>query len=130
MPYKDPEKRKEYSKKYYKKNKDTFLLKAKTWCKKNKEKRKEIWTKYNLKKSTQIYKTRWQEIKKYDGNATKFGKECVMCKTKEHLVIHHRDGCNGKNGKTLNNHPDNLVILCRSCHPKIHNHWGVKEVCV
>lgn len=130
MPYKDPLKKKQKNKEYYLKNKQIVIERSAKWSKENKESRKKIWTKYNKKKSTEKYKAKWHEEKFYDGNATKENKECKMCKIKDNLVIHHRDGCNGKHGKTLNNSPENLVILCRSCHPKIHNRWqGVKEVC-
>lgn len=128
MPHKDPIKRKEYQQEYYKKHKQKFLKRAKRWVKNNPEKRKEVWRRYNKKKSVKLYKIKWHENKYFNGKATKLSSTCVMCGTTKNLIIHHRDGCNGKNGKTLNNNPDNLVILCKSCHPKVHNRWGVKEV--
>lgn len=42
-------------------------------------------------------------------------KECYFCKSTKHLCRHHID----KNRE--NNSKDNLVIVCRSCHAKIHN---------
>lgn len=39
---------------------------------------------------------------------------CKLCKANTKLLIHHKD-CNKKN-----NELDNLVILCRGCHNKIH----------
>ena len=42
MPNKDPEKRKEYAKLHYQKNKDRYIENATNWAKKNKESRIEI----------------------------------------------------------------------------------------
>ncbi|RLI55070.1 MAG: hypothetical protein DRP09_10950 [Candidatus Thorarchaeota archaeon] len=124
MPYTNPEDAKKQSRRYYLKNKDEILRKTREYTKKNPRIRKKCWTKYNRKQSTKLAKIKWWEQKSFDGNATIVGGSCEMCGTKESLVIHHKDGCNGKKGKDLNNHPDNLVILCRSCHPRVHNrHW-------
>ncbi|MFA5377236.1 MAG: HNH endonuclease signature motif containing protein [Dehalococcoidia bacterium] len=52
---------------------------------------------------------------------------CETCgKHHQKLHVHHRDGCG------LNNSPDNLVVLCDSCHKKKHippYHWpGIPTV--
>ena len=39
---------------------------------------------------------------------------CEICGGDQHLVIHHLD----RNRK--NNNPENLVMVCRSCHAKVH----------
>jgi hypothetical protein len=75
-----------------------------------------------------LYKRKWKEIKAFNGNATLINKKCYLCKAKENLIIHHNDGNNGKMGKPLNNDSDNLIILCRPCHPKIHNRWWRKDI--
>jgi len=40
--------------------------------------------------------------------------KCSLCNSKKNLEVHHIDQ-NRKNNKLLN-----LIILCRSCHTKIH----------
>lgn len=42
----------------------------------------------------------------------------------------HIDGNNGKREHPLNNSPDNLIVLCRKCHPKVHNRWYIKELTI
>lgn len=39
---------------------------------------------------------------------------CVWCGWAKHLIVHHRDGDHH------NSSPENLVIICRSCHQKLH----------
>lgn len=49
---------------------------------------------------------------------------CVQCGTEFDLTIHHKDhkGRNQMDVKgEVNNDPDNLVILCRSCHGRMHS---------
>jgi 5-methylcytosine-specific restriction endonuclease McrA len=41
--------------------------------------------------------------------------ECVVCASTRSLDVHHRDG------NFQNNSPDNLIVLCRSCHLKVHH---------
>jgi len=48
------------------------------------------------------------------------GEECMRCGKKEGLVVHDIDGYND-NSKFGNHKLDNLMILCRSCHGKLHN---------
>lgn len=45
---------------------------------------------------------------------------CSICLSKEKIVVHHKD----RNHK--NNNPENLQILCSSCHSKLHNPIGIK----
>jgi len=51
-------------------------------------------------------------------------RQCEKCGEKNDLMIHHIDG-NGRNKwdkkETMNNNIDNLIVLCRSCHGKIHS---------
>ena len=44
---------------------------------------------------------------------------CLYCGAKEKLCIHHLD-CNGRNSKTSNNKIENLIVMCLSCHMKLH----------
>lgn len=51
-----------------------------------------------------------------------YGEECSWCGTSDNLCVHHKDGNNfGENNVFTNNHIDNLMVLCRSCHGKIHS---------
>lgn len=50
-------------------------------------------------------------------------RKCEQCGEVNDLTIHHKDGNgsnNAKNKLPVNNNPDNLIILCRRCHGKIH----------
>lgn len=95
----------------------------------NKKSRKQVMADYNAKEDVKLKKRHHQEQKLYDGNATITGQECRKCgKQRRRMAIHHMDGNNGKHGKGLNNQPSNLVVLCQSCHAKIHNRWYLKEV--
>lgn len=129
MPYSDSEKSKESKRRYYLKNKQAVIDRAKKWAAEHPEKRRDSWRKTNKKRALAI--RHWQEKKFYDGNATITGKSCVLCGLTEKLNIHHRDGNNGRHGKPLNNSPENLVILCDHCHPKVHNRWNpVKDIAI
>lgn len=44
--------------------------------------------------------------------------KCIFCKSKKHLVIHHKDLDRSNNNK------GNLVCVCRRCHSKLHNLIG------
>lgn len=50
-------------------------------------------------------------------------RKCENCGEINNLTVHHKDrkGSNNfKKGLPQNNHPDNLIVLCRSCHGSIH----------
>lgn len=52
------------------------------------------------------------------------GRKCEECGEINDLTIHHldRNGVNNQfNHLPMNNHKDNLVILCRSCHGRLHS---------
>ena len=49
--------------------------------------------------------------------------QCQICLSSEDLTIHHLDGNgrhNEENGLPVNNEPNNLQVLCRSCHGRLH----------
>ena len=54
-----------------------------------------------------IYKKTYYESSK--------NRKCSLCGSTHFLVVHHKDG-NRENGKV-----SNLLLVCRSCHAKIHN---------
>ncbi len=81
----------------------------------NKKSRKEIWSKFNSKDSTKIYKRKWAEEKFFGGNRTTIGARCNRCGADNIvLVIHHKDR------NKSNNLPTNLEVLCRACHMNEH----------
>jgi len=95
-------------------------LKCRTeWYNKNKKTRKEIWNKYNKKRSTKINKNEWAEIRDFGRKLTK--EKCEVCGSIKDLVGHHTDY--NKN----NNDPNNHQILCRSCHAKVHNFGQIRR---
>ena len=114
----------------YLRGKDKALARAKKWAAENPEKRREIVKRNNAKSSDR--KREWHQLKRYDNIIEKT--LCVVCLHSPDdvgkLVIHHIDGNNGKLGKLLNNDKDNLAVLCKSCHPKVHNRWGLKWLTV
>ena len=47
---------------------------------------------------------------------------CAECGSRDGLVVHH------KNGDHYDNHPENLQVLCRSCHQSHHKQeWWDKQ---
>ena len=130
MPYIDKKKKKENARRYYLSHREEIIGKTSLWCRKNRDKRQKIWERFNQKESTKIYKRKWREEKFFSGNATLLtgDNKCYMCGSTKSLVIHHKDGNNGRHGRTINNSSENLVILCRKCHPTVHSHGYCKEV--
>jgi hypothetical protein len=115
MPYKDPEKAKQNRRKYYRKYREKIIARAIAWNKESAERRKDILAKWNNKNSTKKYKRLWHERKRFGKehlleNAT----ECQLCGVKEDLLIHHSG--------------NNCYVLCRKCHPTVHNQWWMKEL--
>ena len=108
----------------YVKHREKYLARARRWAANNPEKRREISRRDNAKRSE--LKKQWWQLSKF-GHVIEL-KECKRCGDTGKLVIHHRDGNNGKLGKKLNNKLSNLVVLCRSCHAKIHRHGVILEV--
>ncbi len=81
---------------------------------------------YNIKRRKNSWKLLKAGISKGWGYTAKFYKKkafeeykikraCHFCGRKNHLCVHHRD----KN--PWNNEEDNLMVLCGSCHKKIHH---------
>jgi len=50
-------------------------------------------------------------------------KICEICGSIGNIDIHHKDF------NHQNNNPDNLMLVCRSCHMKIHNPKSVCKIC-
>lgn len=94
--------------------------------KKNMVGRKANWNKFNQKESTKKYKREWHEKKWFNHINLLINAKCEICNNNKNLLIHHKDGCNGRSNPKLNNNLENLMILCRRCHPKIHNRYWLK----
>jgi GTP cyclohydrolase IA len=69
----------------------------------------------NMKKSKQ------KDWNNYNERAMAFyGEECQKCGAVKDLIVHHMDSMNLSN--ELGNHTlSNLMVLCKSCHAKLHN---------
>lgn len=120
--------KKAYDRERYLRNKEAVKARAAEWARANPERRREIVKKNNEKRA--LERRDWHQRKVF-GLAIE-RTHCEMCGTteggKKGLVIHHKDGCNGKQGTSLNNDPGNLVVLCRACHVRVHSRWGLKVV--
>jgi hypothetical protein len=60
------------------------------------------------------------------------GHRCERCQSAEHLTVHHCGTAfaDGRPGDRRNKHdlrPENLAVLCRSCHDQIENNLVVRE---
>lgn len=101
---KHPEKKRQYSLKYRKKIA---------------EKSKYIKDKYGLGASTIAIYTFRLALKIYE----KYDRKCSECGEDKDLTIHHLDN-QGRNiqekGGEMNNDENNLTLLCRRCHGRIH----------
>lgn len=117
-----------YNRERYLERREELIVRARVWALANPEKRRAIVARSNDKHKAE--RAEWHQLKNFGVTITK--ECCAMCGTTDGgprgLVIHHRDGCNGNLGKPLNNDPGNLVVLCRACHVRVHNQWGLKEV--
>ncbi len=54
-------------------------------------------------------------------------RKCQICGEENYLTIHHIDHKgrnNQRRGLPQNNNIDNLIVICRSCHGKIHGKEG------
>ena len=106
----------------------TPYCQATYWEETHPERAKQNRDRYNARQDVRLMKRIWKEKRNFNGNATLIDKKCKLCDSKKDLIIHHIDGNNGRLGKKLNNSASNLLVLCRSCHPKIHNKWWRKDI--
>lgn len=101
---------KENQKKYTKPKNSKFFLKTKK-------------NKYGLGTAT-IYRFGLKlSLEVYD----RAGRKCEECGSENDLTIHHIDGKgrhNQENGLEVNNNKNNLRILCRKCHGRLHGKQG------
>lgn len=131
--------KREYSKKYYEKNREKIIEKHKIydkehalerrlynkkWREKNIERYRERSRRYAKKHREEIkeYLRGYHDNKKFDGNRNKILKRdnytCQICGNKEKLIVHHKDET--INSKVKNNDLNNLITLCRGCHFTVH----------
>lgn len=50
-------------------------------------------------------------------------KKCELCGSVQNIDVHHKDG------DPNNNTRENLMVVCRSCHMKLHHPKGVCQIC-
>lgn len=118
---KNKEKLRVKSLEYYCKNKEKQNERARKWAKDNKDKRKKTQLEWQRKNKDKI---RVYTEKTNNGEYSHKLKEenvCENCGTDTDLCTHHKDN-NGSRlpRKERNNVLNNLSILCRSCHAKLH----------
>ena len=114
----------------YVRHKDKYIKRAKLWAKNNPDKRQQIVKRNNEKSADK--KREWHELKMFGMTIKR--ESCSICGAvpinKSGLVVHHADGQNGKNGNSLNNSPDNLAVICRKCHPKVHYRGEIRSLTI
>lgn len=101
----NPERRKEHKQREYLRNKERYQASQKRYAEKNKEGLKEYWQAWHRKKS---FGGKYEEVLHRDNG------KCVLCGNKKSIIVHHIDE------DRSNNVVENLVTLCRRCHPKVH----------
>lgn len=50
-------------------------------------------------------------------------KKCEICGSTKSIDVHHKDG------NHQNNNSDNLMVVCRSCHMKLHRPKSICRIC-
>lgn len=117
-----------YNREEYLRNREKTIARARAWALANPERRREIARKNNEKRKKE--RAEWHQRRAF--GITLERERCERCGTEDGgprgLVIHHRDGCNGKRETPLNNDPSNLVVLCRACHASVHYNGELREV--
>jgi hypothetical protein len=100
------------AKKWYSKNRDSEIAKNKEYREQNRE-------------LFHWYKNRDRFDGLRDVIFNLYDNKCIACDSTYRLSVHHKDG--GGNHKCIpgviaNNDINNLVLLCGSCHTRLH-HW-------
>lgn len=135
--YKNKEKRRQYLKEYKVKNRkkiyqlhNEWLEKHPGYMKEHRGIRKKPYSNY-FKSASPISK---KSILRHGLNALlvyqKYNGKCVYCKQDWDLTIHHIDNKGRNNiemGLKPNNNINNLIVLCRKCHGKIHGKQSDKS---
>jgi hypothetical protein len=140
MPYKDPERRKQYAKEYYQKNTEKKKQASKKWVTENRERhlenKRRRYRKNKVKHAEGIRRSRRkhpeetrEQVRKgrakvKEEAATKIGVVCSLCGRDSGLCfheIHFRDHKRGASGIfEARKHPEDFMRTCRECHSVIH----------
>ena len=129
MPLKDPQKRKEYNKKYVQEHREKINKYSSKWGKKNREKRREIEERYrkknrvkiNIRSSELRLQARLEVINHYGGKCTCCGEDELEFLCIDHINgggKKHREEINSTNIYTWlinNNYPEGFRVLCHNC---------------
>lgn len=109
MPYKDPEKRKEFWKRWYAKNKEKHRKDAREYNKKTNKRNKNYVDEYKIKRGCLI--------------CGEFESVCLDCHhkfPKDKVMEISNLVRQGYSLKTIKKELDKCVIICSNCHRKLH----------
>lgn len=118
---KDKERHHAIWRRYYQRHKEVLIPKKIAYLKKHADRVREVNNKATLK-----YKDKTRLDGKKQEVYEKFGNKCAHCGSTKTLNIHHIDNQGWWDGGTPNNNLENLLLLCGSCHQKLH--WQTTRV--
>lgn len=140
MPYKDPDKRKEYHQKYhkehYQKHRDKYREDSRIWRQQNRELWNEYsrnWRRRNPDRARESRQGQYERLRTLR-EKIKQSLFCEIC-GKNHpnyLVFHHKNPLEketevnylfGCSRQRLQAEIDKCEVLCMSCHRKLHIKW-------
>jgi type IV secretory pathway VirB4 component len=119
MPFKDPEKLKQYKKEWYEKNKEKLLQQYKEYRENNKEKVKEYRQTDNRKKSNRINTWKHKGVKSEDFD--KLYEKYINTKNCEKCNVELVEGNYGYNKRCLDHCHETgefRFVLCNTCNVK------------
>lgn len=125
IPKPTPEKYCEYCgkklerKQYSKKKEDLAIFSKRKYCDISCMRRAFVKQGYSLSRTRSSRKSANNIVFLVEGRE----KRCELCGSTSNIDVHHKDG------DFCNNNSLNLMVVCRSCHLKIHNPKGVCKIC-
>jgi len=140
MPLKNKEKRKQYNRKYYLKNREIFCRNSLNYYYKNKERiskgkkeerrqntNKAEKERESRRKSYHRNKKEWNEYRKNrygilrNELLKRIGNTCIVCGLKRRITFHEIHGKpHGHNPDQILKHIEDFIPLCYSCHATVH----------
>lgn len=117
-----PEELREYHRaawrRYYHRNRERFIAKSLAYQEANPD----SWRKIN-NKATRRYKEKVRYGFQRERLLKDIGK-CQKCGSTERLQVHHKNRKSYHRNETPDNRPENLELLCQTCHLKYHYSQG------